>query len=204
MKKIALITLIVIFTNFNGNAQHLEIGFGLGTGATYLIENGDESVDINYAAPFSSYIDLKYSKEDRYFGVKVRFQYTNTGIEGEDWKISNGEIDGEVAALTTMFLLEHVSTKRSWNFGYNFGVGYTRERIRQRLKDSPFSVESKYLSFNASGIVSKKIGKNLIFRIEQVFLWTDPINSLRGKTYWQIAGEDISAFIQLGITYKIN
>ena len=204
MNKITLITLMVIFTNFSVNAQQLEMGFGLGTGAVYLIENGDESVDMNYAIPFSSYVDLKYSKEDKYFGVKVRFQYTNTGIEGEDWKISNSEIDGEVAALTTMFLLEHVTTKRSWNFGYNFGVGYTSERIRQHLKDSPFSVESNYISFNVSGIVSKKIGNNLIFRIEPVFLWADPINSLRSSTYWQIAGEDISALIQLGIAYKIN
>jgi hypothetical protein len=204
MKKIALIIILVLISFTEGKSQSFELGYGVGSGTTYLIENSDNGINIDYSTPFSSYIDLKYYKPEKYFGIKLRFQYLNTGIKGRSWKGFSSDIDGEVTSLTTMILLEHLNSNKKWNLGYNFGIGYSNEKFKQDFNNGPYNVESNYMSINFSGILNKKINENFSFQIEPSLLWTDPVNSLRNRDKWQIAGEDISLLIQLGITYKIN
>lgn len=129
---------------------------------------------IDYSIPFSSYVDLKYSKTDSYFGVKLKFQYLNAGIEGTNWKSNSTPINGDVTSLTTLILLEHLNNNDKWNFGYNFGLGYTSQKLRQNLSLFDQTVSSGYMSINASVILSKKINERLALQIEPTLLWTDP------------------------------
>ncbi len=204
MKNITLIALIVLFASLEGKSQNLEVGFGLGTGSAYMFENTDSGIDIDYSAPFSSYMDLKYSKPDSYFGLKLKFQYLNAGIEGKNWKSSNEPIDGDVTSLTSMILLEHLKEKNKWNFGYNFGFGYTHQEFRQDLINLSPVVDRNFMSINFSGIISSKLNENLALQLEPTLLWTDPVSSLRESDKWEIAGEDLSILMQIGIKYKIH
>ena len=204
MKKIIFLIIFTIISFTEGKSQNLELGFGIGSGTTYLIENSDNGVNIDYSTPFSSYVDLKYSKPEKYFGAKLRFQYLNTGIKGTSWKNDSYNIDGEVTSLTTMILLEHLKSDGNWNFGYNFGLGYTNQTFRPDLTNSSDQILSNYMSFNFGGIISRNINENFLLRIEPSVLWTDPINSFRNSDKWQIAGEDISLLIQFGLVYRIN
>ncbi|MDT0647064.1 hypothetical protein RM545_10205 [Zunongwangia sp. F260] len=204
MKKIILIAFISLIGTLEGRSQNLEVGFGLGTGSAYTYENFDSSVDINYSLPFSSYLDLKYSNTESYFGLKLKFQYLNAGIEGRNWKNNNEPIDGDVTSLTSMILLEHLKEDNTWNFGYNFGFGYTHQEFRQNLNILSPGITSNYMSVNFSGIISSKLTEDLALQIEPTLFWTDPVGSLRASDKWQIAGEDINILLQLGIKYKIN
>lgn len=199
-----MITVFFLLTMFEGRSQNVEVGFGLGTGAAYMIENGDRNVDIDYSLPFSSYLDLKYSRPDSYFGVKLKFQYLNAGIKGENWKSFNEPIDGDVTSLTSLILLEHLKEENKWNFGYNFGFGYTHQEFRQDLMNLSPGVESNFMSVNVSGIISSKLTEKLALQIEPTLLWTDPVGSFRHSDKWQIAGEDVSILIQIGVKYKIK
>ena len=199
-----MITLILLIATFEVKAQDLEVGFGMGTGAAYMYEHNDSSIDIDYSLPFSSYLDLKYSKPDSYFGLKLKFQYINAGIEGRNWKNSNEPIDGDVSSLTSMILLEHLKDGNKWNFGYNFGFGYTRQEFRRDLINLSPAVVSNFMSVNFSGIISSKLNENLTLQMEPTLFWTDPVGSLRDSDKWQIAGEDVSILMQVGIKYKIN
>ena len=204
MKRIILLTILTLISFTKGKSQNLELGFGIGSGSTYLIENSDSGVDIDYSIPFSSYIDLKYSNPEKYFGAKLRFQFLNTGIEGTNWKNDRNDIDGDVNSFTTMILLEHLKSDKNWNLGYNFGLGYTKQTFRPDLTNSSDQNVSGFMSFNLGIILNKRINENLAFNIEPGVLWTDPVNSLRNSDKWQIAGEDISLLLQFGLVYRIN
>jgi len=204
LKKITLLSFIALLFFTDGKSQTFEVGFGMGSGTTYLMENLDNGINIKYSVPFSSYIDLKYAAAGKYFGAKLRFQYLNTGIQGNDWKNPGLAIDGEVTSLTTLILLEHLNSDQKWNFGYNFGFGFTNQQFRPDLINSSNAIESSFMSLSVSGILNKKINENFSFQIEPNLLWTDPVNSLRSNEKWQIAGEDISLLIQIGLVYKIK
>jgi len=204
MKNILVLTCLLTLVFTDVKAQNFEIGFGLGSGGAYLFEAYDSGVDIDYTMPFSSYVDLKYGKPENYFGVKLRFQYMNAGIQGTDWKNPNFEIDGEVSSLTTLFLLEHLSTERNWNRGYNFGLGFTNQLLRPDLINSSSGVKSSFICFHLGGVLRKNINEHLSFQIEPSLLWFDPVNSMRNSDKWQIAGEDLNILVQFGMIYKFN
>ena len=60
------------------------------------------------------------------------------------------------------------------------------------------------MSVNLSGIISSKLNENLTLQLEPTLLWTDPVNSFRESDKWEIAGEDLSILMQIGIKYKIH
>ncbi len=204
MRKIIMIVFIILLATLEGKAQNLEVGFGLGTGSAYIFENTDSGIDIDYSLPFSSYLDIKYSKPDSYFGLKLKFQYLNSAIEGRNWKSSNEPINGEVTSLTSMILLEHLKEDNKWNFGYNFGLGYTHQEFRQDLLNFSPVVDRNFMSVNFSGIISSKLNDKLALQLEPTLLWTDPVGSFRESDKWQIAGEDLSILMQIGLKYKIH
>lgn len=205
MKKITIL-FVVFALAFQGKAQTLELGLGVGSGAAYLFENSDKSVNISYSLPFSSFADLKYSHPDRYFGGRLKFQYLNTGVEGDDWKsgMYTDNVNGDVSSFTAMLLLEHLKTDKPWNFGYNFGIGYTNQKLRYDLVYHSYQIETGYMSAALGGIINRKLTENLSLTIEPSLFWTDPVNSLRNSDKWQIAGEDLSILVQVGIRYKIG
>ena len=169
-----------------------------------MFENADNNIDIDYSLPISSYLDLKYSKPDSYFGLKLKLQYLNSAIEGRNWKSSNEPIDGDVTSLTSMILLEHLKENSKWNFGYNFGFGYTHQEFRQDLINLSPVVDRNFMSVSSSGIISSKLNNNLALQLEPTLLWTDLVGSFRESDKWQIGGEDVSILMQIGIKYKIN
>ena len=104
--RIKILLVILLGTSLLGKAQNFDIGFGLGTGTSYIIESMDESINTKYSLPFSSYVNLKYPPASSYFNLKLNFQYINTEITGLNWKY-NTPINGEVSSLTSFLLLEH-------------------------------------------------------------------------------------------------
>ena len=204
MRKITIIILFFLVATLDGKSQNLEVGFGLGTGSAYMFENADNNIDIDYSLPFSSYLDLKYSKPDSYFGLKLKLQYLNSAIEGRNWKSSNEPIDGDVTSLTSMILLEHLKENSKWNFGYNFGFGYTHQEFRQDLINLSPVVDRNFMSVSFSGIISSKLNNKLALQLEPTLLWTDLVGSFRESDKWQIGGEDVSILMQIGIKYKIH
>ena len=203
MNKISLLIVALFLVSLEGKSQHFDVGFGVGSGAAYLVEANDNAVDISYTLPFSSYLDLKYTPAESYFGLKLRFQYLSAGIEGENWKNFNQPIDRDVSSLTTMLMLEHLKEDSTWNIGYQFGVGYTRQSFRQDLTDLSPVIESWYMSLAFSGLLSRKINDKFAVQLEPGLLWTDPVGSLRSSEQWQIAGEDLSVLVQLGVRYTL-
>ncbi|WP_019037785.1 hypothetical protein [Psychroflexus tropicus] len=203
MKKVVLSTLLLILLSQECKSQHFDVGFGVGSGAAYLVEANDNAVDISYALPFSSYLDLKFTPAESYFGLKLRFQYLNAGIEGENWKNFNQPIDGDVSSLTTLLMLEHLKDNQTWNLGYNFGVGYTYQSFRPDLTNLTPALESRFMSFLFSGLLSRTINDQLAIQLEPGLLWTDPVGSFRSSEKWQIAGEDLSVLLQAGVRYKL-
>ena len=204
MNKISLFLFLTLLSFTKGKSQNIEVGFGIGSGSAFLIENADSGIDIDYSTPFSSYVDLKYSKSENYFGAKVRLQYLNSGIKGTNWKNNRLEIDGEVTSLTTLLLLEHLNSDKNWNLGYDFGFGYTNQTLRPNLINALNEIDANYMSLHFGGIVNKKIDESFSFQIKPSVLWTDPVNSFRNNDKWQIAGEDISLLLQFGVVYKIK
>ena len=204
MNKISLLLFLTLVSFTKGKSQSLEVGFGIGSGSAYLIENADSGIDIDYSTPFSSYVDLKYSKLESYFGAKVRLQYLNSGIKGTNWKNNRDKINGEVTSLTTLLLLEHLNSDKNWNLGYDFGFGYTNQTLRPDLINASNEVDANYMSLHFGGIVNKKIDGSFSFQIKPSVLWTDPVNSFRNNDKWQIAGEDVSLLLQFGVVYRIK
>ena len=108
-----------------------------------------------------------------------------------------------MSSLTTMLMLEHLKEDSTWNIGYQFGVGYTRQSFRQDLTDLSPVIESWYMSLAFSGLLSRKINDKFAVQLEPGLLWTDPVGSLRSSEQWQIAGEDLSVLVQLGVRYTL-
>ena len=194
---------ILLGVSFLGKSQNFDIGFGLGTGTSYIYENMDKTVDIKYSPSFSSYVDLKYSPISSYFDLKLNFQYINTGISGLNWE-SNAPINGEVSSFTSFILLEHLNVKKIWNFGYNLGFGYTTENYIELLDQRTQSEFRKFMSITISGLISIKISEKVSIQLIPSLLWTDPANTFRSSDKWYIAGEDLSFLTQVGFEYRLK
>ncbi|WP_417610942.1 hypothetical protein [Owenweeksia hongkongensis] len=201
--KTKLIFSFLLGLSLLSKAQHFDVGFGLGTGASYIFENRDQSIDITYSAPFSSYASLKYTPQNSYFDLKLNFQYANSGIQGENWKTRKA-IDGEVSSMTTSLMLEHLTGNQRWNFGYNFGFGYTTENYIENLEFRSQSEFRKYMSVTLSGVLAVNVSEKLSIQLIPVLFWSDPANSFRTSNHWYIAGEDLSFLAQIGFVYRLK
>lgn len=71
MKFTFTILLLAMYACLYG--QSLEYTFNVGTGATYLVENYDRSININYKTPVSISTDLKFTPKNSNFGILLRY-----------------------------------------------------------------------------------------------------------------------------------
>ncbi|SFU45898.1 hypothetical protein SAMN05216480_10476 [Pustulibacterium marinum] len=204
MKSITLLMISLLLSLLHANAQELSVEFGGGTGQAYVYEDADDGVDVSYAVPFSAYAAITYHKPEQYFGMSLRLQYMNAGIEGEDWQQGLSTMKGDVTAFSTFVLLEHLKTNNTWNFGYHFGMGYTTEQLRKNLALQEGITTSRYMSLMGAGVVSYELSPSVSFRLAPTLLWTDPVNSLRDSSLWQLAGDDLSWLVQIGVAYHFN
>jgi len=90
------------------------------------------------------------------------------------------------------------------NFGYNFGLGYTKENYIEHLIQKTPAATKEFMSIKISGLVSVKISEKIFIQLVPALLWTDPANSLRTPNKWYIAGEGLSFLTQLGFVYSLK
>lgn len=207
MRKHVLLLLILHFY-ISSHAQDWNIGFSIGSGSVYVIENTDKAVDSNFGMPslFSAYV--KYLPEEAYFGLKLKYLNLNANLSGEDWQnlsqsMFPSTLDGFIENRTLLLQLERLQLSNpKFNVGYSFGVGLTNEVIAldrqgQQAFDSAFSV----VSF--SGVFSYTLNKKFSLHIEPSLLWNDPLRSFNRSNY-RMGGEDLHLLVEVGINYRLK
>ena len=182
-------------------SQSFEFGVGLATGSTYLIENSDSSVNINYKTPSSIYTDLKYIPNNSNVGILLRYQYTNTSVNGQKWFETNQNFNAIVADNSLILLLEYLKTnEQRLSFGGNAGLGFTKQTIN--FTDENYSTENSFPSINISGIANYKFNNKFSIKLQPTFQFFDPISGMKIKQY-NFVKEDIHFLALLGVSYKL-
>lgn len=198
MKKLFGTILLLLGAFIVGNAQKVSVGYGLGTGTMFLFEKNDKSVDISYSAPFATFVNFKYVPKASPINIKMEWQYLNTGITGTDW-ISNSTVNGEVSSLTTFLVFEYLKNDKKLNFGGHIGIGYSHESYIERLDLRTVQPDKRsFIDISVAGIASLKVSDRFSLQLIPSLLWSDPVNSFRGSSQWNIAGEDLSCLTKLG------
>ncbi|WP_196886841.1 hypothetical protein [Aureivirga sp. CE67] len=206
MKKILFLCILFIGMISNLQSQEINFGTGFGTGAFYLVESNDSSVNLDYTRNISLYSEISYKKKGSYFGLKLKLQYLNSDIKGDDWTQFMSTIDGNISSFSSFLLLEHLNQNKKWNFGYNFGLGYTKERLQKylHLTNTENIIEKNYASLSLGGIIDFKLNQKLSLQLSPSLQWADPISSIKTSYNWDIAGEDLHFLVQFGINYRLN
>jgi hypothetical protein len=200
-----LIFCLLIFIPITLKAQILDFSMSIGTGKTYIIEDWYNSVDVNYVLPLSLMTELKYSPLNSNWGIKLRLHNLQSTCSGENW-VDGSQLDGYISSLTTSLLLEKAKYKNSFSFGFNFGIGWTRETI-QPLQSVPSEKDiSNYPTLIVGEHLTWKLNDNFDLQLFPVLLWQDPFKSigyLTGKQSANFAGEDLSFSFNIGIRYHL-
>lgn len=208
MRKI--IAFLILSFYFNARAQEIEVGFSIGSGATYLVENLDDDLYVDYSPPVVLSAEFKYTPENSFFGIKLKYQNVNGSVEGYDWQIVNNQFplfikfSGYVETRTIMFLLEHINDdgESKFKIGYNFGIGLTDETFAFDNIGSNKSTD-EFTMINIGGILKYPISSDISLNLSPSFQWNDPLNSLHSERF-RMAGEDINLLVEFGLTYKLN
>lgn len=191
---------LLVFTS-HLKAQSLSAGFEFGTGSSYMGENFESGNQIDYNASITTGLNLKYTPTDAYFGLRFNVLYVSTRFTGNGTR--NYTYSGEVSTLTTSILLEHLNQTKKLNFGYNCGMGITKEDYSTQQLWNGRSDTRNFMSISIGGILSYSLSENSSLNLTPSLLWTDPVNTFR-PDHWYRGGEDISALIQLGYTYRLK
>ena len=196
--KLSIFSLFISLFSFS---QTFEFGAGLGTGSTYIVENSDKSVEIKYKIPTSIYTDLKYTPSNSNFGILLRYQYTNTSLNGQKWFQFNQVFNANVNDNTLFLLLEYLKKNdNKLNFGGNIGIGYTKQIIDFNSENE--IAENSFPSINLSGIINYNLNNKLSLKLQPSFQFFDPINAIKIEQY-KFAKEDIHFLVLFGISYKL-
>ena len=202
MKKLLLFTGILL--SFNLYSQEIEFGISSGTGFVYIVENSDKTVNLNYQSPLVISSTLKYIPKDSNFGIKLTYQNLTANLQGVDWQYGynfNGQFNGSVENRTFILAIEYIKDLKKLNFGYNFGVGQTNERINFDDRGTA-NEQNSFMIVNFGGLIKYKLNQKLSISLEPSFLWNDPIRSF--SNYYKLAGEDINFLFQVGLKYKLK
>ncbi len=210
--------------SFRAKAQKLDFAFSAGTGKAYIFESIDKSVNVSYGMPLSFLAETKFTPKNASWGVKLRFQSIETTIKGENWESRNSfttlpinaviasPLNGYVNSQTTSLLLEKEINKLAGTFGekfscgLNFGLGLTTETMQKQQTNSAEKTTKNYLSTTFGAHFTYKLNDNFDLQLLPTMLWQDPfktISFLTGKTRPNLAGEDLSMMVNVGVRYKI-
>ena len=203
MKKIYLLLfLLCTITSF---AQKVDFSLSAGTGKVYIYESADKSVDVNYSLPLSLMSELKFTPRQKNWGLKLRVQNIQSTITGVNW-MTYKPLNGYINSLTTSLLLENDIVKKNFSYGFNFGLGVTKETIQRQQNNPDDKVSSSYASFNLGGHFSYSLSPDFDLQLLPTLLCQDPFKSMgviTGNRRANFAGEDLSALINIGIRYKL-
>lgn len=197
------LTISLLSMSFLTYAQSLDFGFNAGTGATYIVENADKGIDVTYKTPTTISTDLKYTPKDSNFGIILRYQYTTTKAEGNKWfDASMSNFKANVNDNTFFMLLEYQKNNdKKFNFGANFGLGYTKQIIN--FENENTIINNSFPTIQIGGLIKYKLNDKLSLKLQPSFQSFDLIKAL-GNNQLNFAKEDIHFLIQLGISYKLN
>jgi hypothetical protein len=197
----------LVLTTIATNAQKLEFGLSVGTGKTYIIEDLDKSIEVEYYLPVSFASDLKFTPFNSKWGIKLRLNYIESAVEGINLPPNMAEpFDGYVSTWTTFLLLENEILKDYSSYGFNFGLGFTDEILEIDVKDPWNYYRNKFPTLALGGHYTFKLNDNFDIQILPIFLVQDPyrlIDYLGGIVDPTIAREDLSILINFGIRYNI-
>ena len=203
MKK-TIVTLLTFWT-ISALGQKFDFALSAGTGKTYIFESLDKSVNVNYSLPMSLMTEVKFTPKEKSWGLKLRLHHLESGITGVNWE-SSTPLNGYINTLTTSLLLENEVIKSKFSYGFNFGLGITKETVQPQQYSSFNKSTASYASVYFGGYLSWKLSKDFDFQIQPILLWQDPFKTIgvvTGKRNANFAGEDLSAVINFGIRYRM-
>jgi hypothetical protein len=204
MQKIIIVALFLATVSVN--AQKLELGLSLGPGKTYICEDLDKSIEVDYYLPVSLASELKFTQIDSKWGVKLRLHYIESAVDGINLPPAAAEtFEGYVSTWSAFLMFEKDIVKDASSFGYNFGLGITRETVQIDTSDPWNYNKSEFPSITLGGHYTFKINESFDFQILPILIIQDPyrlIDYLTGTADPKIGGEDLSILLNFGIKYN--
>lgn len=198
---------LLVLTTIAANAQTLEFGLSIGSGKTYIFEDTDKSIEVDYYLPLSLVSDLKFTPGNSDWGIKLRLHYLESAVEGINLPPNPAEsFEGYVSTLTTFLLLENEIIKGNSSYGFNFGLGFTDETLEIDVNDPWNYYKNKFPTLALGGHFTFKMNDNFDFQLLPIILVQDPyrmIDYLTGTVDPTIAREDLSILINFGIRYNL-
>ena len=201
-----LILVFLLFSTTFSFGQKLDFGLSVGTGKSYLFESIDRTVNVNYGVPISFMTEIKFTPKDKNWGIKLRVHNVESTLKGENW-VNKTPLNGYINSITTSLILENEISKKCFSYGFNFGLGLTKETIQQQQYYSFDKSVQNYTSLSVGGHFTHKISKDFDFQILPTLLWQDPfktIGYLTGKRNANFAGEDLTMTINFGLRYRLT
>ena len=187
-------------------AQQLDISLGAGTGKSYIVESVSKNTNARYGIPGSFFTKIKFSpRKSSKWGAVLMLQQVTSTVSGSD-VITGIPLNGYINTFKTSVLLEHENSNiKGMTYGYNFGIGLTNESIRSQRMNPTSNIQNTYPSLSASLFYAYRLTSDFDFVISPMFLWHDPIKSLNYLfgSGGNLANEDISIFLNLGIRYHL-
>ncbi|MDI9311214.1 MAG: hypothetical protein QM535_13445 [Limnohabitans sp.] len=201
----SILTFLLFATTFSFG-QKLDFGLSVGTGKSYLFESINKTVNVNYGAPISLITEIKFTPKDKNWGIKLRVHNIESTLKGENW-VNKTPLNGYINSITTSLILENEIAKKHFSFGFNFGLGLTKETIQQQQYYSFDKSVQNYTSLSVGAHLTHKISKDFDFQILPTLLWQDPfktIGYLTGKRNANFAGEDLTMTLNFGLRYRLT
>jgi hypothetical protein len=196
---------LIVCTSLTGLGQKVDFSLSAGTGKTYVFESVDKSVNVNYSLPMSLMTEVMFMPKGKTWGLKVRLHHLQSSVTGENWE-NKTPLNGYINSLTTSLLLENEVVKGHSSYGFNFGLGMTKETIQPQQYYLFDKSSSTYACITLGGHLSYSLSKDFDFKIQPALLWQDPfktIGVLTGNRKANFAGEDLSAVVNFGVRYRI-
>ena len=196
----------LLFSTISSFAQKLDFGVSFGSGKSYLFESIDKNVNVKYGLPISFITEIKFTPKDKNWGVKLRVHNVESTLKGENW-VNKTPLNGYINSITTSLILENKIAKKHFSYGFNFGLGLTKETIQQQQYYSYDKAIQNYTSISVGGHFTHKISENFDFQILPTLLWQDPFKSIgviTGERKANFAGEDLTMTLNFGLLYRLT
>ncbi len=206
-KKIVIGALLFFTFSNKVPAQSFELVANLGLGKPYIIESIEEKKDLTIGFAPIVLVDLKFNpKNSKYWGILFSVHYFETRVKGIT-KITQTPVDGFISNTSLWGIAEKNKVLKrfpKWSFINAYGIGISNENYLTDAEKPPkiniYTSLITYVGF------SYRLNDNLSLRITDGLIITDfvkGVHYLTGNWTGQSAGEDISANILFGFTYKL-